>query len=66
MDKGVDCSVEGCQNKAVRSVAFKSASEAGLRMNREAKRAYLCETHYKEFKKARRSIERVERMRWKF
>jgi len=64
VDKGVNCSVEGCQNKAIRSIAFKKAVEAGLRFSRESRRAYLCEDHYKEFKKARRSIDRVERMRW--
>ncbi len=65
MDKGVKCSVAGCNAEAVRSVAFKRASEAGLRLSREERRAYLCETHYKEFKKARRSVDKIERMRWK-
>lgn len=65
VDKGVNCSVEGCQNKAVRSIAFKKASEAGLKLSRESRRAYLCENHYRELKKARRSIDRVERMRWR-
>lgn len=65
MDKGVNCSVEGCQNKAVRSIAFKKASEAGLRLGRESRRVYLCEDHYKEFKKARRNTDKIERMRWK-
>lgn len=65
VDKGVNCSVEGCQNKAVRSIAFKKASEAGLRLGRESRRVYLCEDHYKEFKKARRNTDKIERMRWK-
>ncbi|MGC8831804.1 MAG: hypothetical protein ACP5PQ_04420 [Thermoproteota archaeon] len=65
MDKGVKCSVAGCNAEAVRSVAFKRASEAGLRLSGEERRAYLCETHYKEFKKARRSVDKIERMRWK-
>lgn len=65
VDKGIECSVAGCQSDAVRSVAFKKASEAGLRLKGEARRAYLCERHYKEFKKARRSVDRIERMRWK-
>jgi hypothetical protein len=65
VDKGVNCSVEGCGNKAARSIAFKRASEAGLRLSVESRRAYLCEAHYKEFKKARRNVDRVERMRWK-
>jgi len=64
VDKGVNCSVEGCQNKAVRSIAFKKASEAGLKLSRESRRVYLCKDHYKEFKKARRNMDRIERMRW--
>ncbi|MCS7138699.1 MAG: hypothetical protein NZ873_01410 [Crenarchaeota archaeon] len=55
VDKGVECNVEGCRNKALRSVSFKNASEAGLKLNGESRRAYLCEAHYREFKKARRS-----------
>ncbi|MEM1554446.1 MAG: hypothetical protein QXJ72_06170 [Thermoproteota archaeon] len=65
VDKGIDCSVEGCLNKAVRSLAFKKASEAGLKLKKESRRAYLCEDHYREFKKARRSMDKIERMRWK-
>jgi hypothetical protein len=65
VDKGVKCSVSGCQADAVRSVAFKRASEAGLRLGGESRRAYLCEAHYKEFKKARRNTDKIERMRWK-
>ncbi|MEM3647134.1 MAG: hypothetical protein QW334_03200 [Thermofilum sp.] len=64
IDKGVKCSVAGCQAEAVRSVASQRASEAGLRLSGEARKAYLCEAHYKEFKKARRSVDRIERMRW--
>lgn len=65
VDKGVKCSVSGCQAEAVRSIAFKRASEAGLSLGGEARRAYLCEVHYKEFKKARRNTDKIERMRWK-
>ncbi|MGQ9478809.1 MAG: hypothetical protein ACUVQ0_02145 [Thermoproteota archaeon] len=62
--RGVKCSVAGCQAEAVRSIAYKTVVEAGLRLEGEARRAYLCEQHYREFRKARRSVERVERMRW--
>lgn len=65
VDKGVDCSVEGCRNKAIRSLPFKKVSEAGLKLREESRRAFLCEAHYREFKKARKSIDRIERMRWK-
>ena len=65
VEKGVKCSVAGCRADAVRSIAFKRVSEAGLRLSGESRRAYLCEAHYREFKKARRSLDKVERMRWK-
>lgn len=65
IDKGVKCSVVGCNAEAVRSVAFGRASEAGLRLSGESRRAYLCEAHYREFKKARRYVDKIERMRWK-
>jgi len=65
VDRGVKCSVAGCQADAVRSIALKRAGEAGLSLSGESRRAYLCEAHYKEFKKARRSVDKIERMRWK-
>lgn len=65
VDKGVKCSVAGCQAEAVRSIALKRVSEAGLSLRDNSRRAYLCEAHYREFKRARRNVDRIERMRWK-
>ncbi len=68
VDKGVLCSVEGCVEKAVHSVSYAEASilekEKGYKLRVEHGRVYLCEKHYKEFKKLRRKRERFER--WRF
>ncbi len=50
IDKGVNCSVVGCSEKAIRSISSEDASQAKLNTG-DAKRAYLCKTHYKELKK---------------
>lgn len=65
VNKGIKCSVSGCQAEAVRSIASGRVSEAGLKVEMKSKRTYLCEMHYREFKKARRESDRIERMRWK-
>ncbi|RJS86480.1 hypothetical protein CW701_02310 [Candidatus Bathyarchaeota archaeon] len=61
--KGVQCSVKGCTQLAVRSVSVERAKAAGLDV--EGRRAYLCEEHYKEFKRRRRRERLVERWRFK-
>lgn len=55
--KGQPCSVSGCNEAAVRSIATSEALKALSRLNlavkdRNARRVYLCEKHYKMFKKA--------------
>ncbi|MDI9645014.1 MAG: hypothetical protein QFX35_07345 [Candidatus Verstraetearchaeota archaeon] len=64
--KGEGCSVSGCGNPAVRSLSPAHASEmkqAGYSLS-ESGRLYLCEPHYKEFKKLRSKEDRLEK--WRF
>lgn len=64
--KGEACSVRGCREAAVRSLSpslVSTAKKAGLDVE-ESGRLYLCEAHYKQFKKARSGEERLER--WRF
>lgn len=64
--KGEGCSVSGCTNAAVRSLSPSYASEmkrAGYSL-KESVRLYLCEPHYKEFKKIRSKEDRLEK--WRF
>lgn len=60
--KGVKCSVTGCENDAVRSVATEKVSAAGLEVG-EIRRAYLCKQHYKEFKRETKEDRRLQKWR---
>ena len=65
VEKGVHCSVQGCDNSAERSISSSKASMAGdLVVNTSNKRAYLCRQHYKEWKKATKEDRENERARW--
>ncbi|MCS6767650.1 MAG: hypothetical protein RMJ59_02970 [Candidatus Nitrosocaldus sp.] len=48
--KGVRCSVVECGNNAVRSLDSGKVRGSGLDVG-EGKRVYLCEEHYKQWKK---------------
>ena len=63
IEKGVTCSVHGCGARAVRSVSAARAESASFEIG-DSRRVYLCETHYKEFKKRSRKDQRLERLRW--
>jgi len=62
VSKGVKCSVVGCENPAVRSIAASKAKAAGLRVGSE-RRAYLCKEHYKEYKKETKKDKLLEKWR---
>lgn len=62
--KGVKCSVVGCDKEAVRSLSTEKVSSAGLRVG-EARRAYLCKEHYKEFKKETKKEKMLEKWRYR-
>ena len=51
VSKGVSCSVSGCGNNAARSLNADKVKQAGLEIGSGSKRAYLCNDHYKEWKK---------------
>ncbi|MCQ5377783.1 MAG: hypothetical protein NO516_07020 [Candidatus Methanomethylicia archaeon] len=63
--KGEVCSVQGCANPAIRSLSPQysgAMKKAGFKLS-ESKRLFLCEEHYKAFKKAHTAEERLERWR---
>ncbi|MDP9197128.1 MAG: hypothetical protein M3O24_01010 [Thermoproteota archaeon] len=65
VQKGIQCSVQGCDNSAERSISSSKASMAvDLVINTSSKRAYLCKQHYKEWKKATKEDRENERARW--
>lgn len=62
IEKGVKCSVEGCGKPAVRSLSPDKVASAGLKVE-EGRRAYLCEEHYKEFKKKAKKAKLLDKWR---
>jgi hypothetical protein len=62
IDKGQKCTVHNCGKDAVRSVSVPKAKAAGLDV--EGKSAYVCEEHYKEFKKGNKKSDQIEK--WRF
>lgn len=64
VDKGVPCSVSGCENKAERSLSGTKAAMAPDMGLSSSKHSYLCHEHYKEWKKATKEDRENERARW--
>lgn len=64
IDKGVKCDVSGCANIAVRSINTDKAKHAGLKVNTNEKRVYLCHEHYKEFKKKTKKEKTIDKWRY--
>ena len=60
--KGVRCSVAGCGNDAVRAIQTDKVKKGGLKGS-EARKAYLCKEHYKEFKKKTKKDRALEKWR---
>lgn len=67
--QGIECSVEGCSEKAVRSFSANKGREAlqavGATFKDErARRVYLCQKHYKLYKKQTKQDKKVDK--WRF
>jgi hypothetical protein len=66
---GTECSVAGCNEKASRSVSAAKAREglqaagAGFEDDR-ARRLYLCQKHYKMYKKQTKQDKKVDKWRY--
>ncbi|MFH0748882.1 MAG: hypothetical protein V1915_03045 [Candidatus Bathyarchaeota archaeon] len=63
IDKGVKCSVILCGKDAIRSVSLEKVKSAQLKIE-DGKRTYLCEEHYKAFKKKNKNTRQIEKWRW--
>jgi hypothetical protein len=65
VDKGVNCSIQGCDQTAQRSMSGSKASMAlDMDLDTSSKRIYLCKAHYREWKKASKNERENERARW--
>ena len=63
VSKGVGSSVVGCSAKAEVSLSADKVARY-LNISKESKRAYLCKSHYKEFKRASKKERELERARY--
>jgi hypothetical protein len=64
IDKGIKCSVSSCCREAARSISTDKVKSAGLKVASDAKRAYLCKEHYKEFKKKTKKDKTLDKWRY--
>ncbi|HEX9862537.1 MAG TPA: hypothetical protein VGB11_04550 [Candidatus Bathyarchaeia archaeon] len=64
IDKGIKCSVSSCGREAARSISTDKVKSAGLKVASDAKRAYLCKEHYKEFKKKTKKDKTLDKWRY--
>ena len=62
--RGTPCSVKGCEREAVRSLSLDKVKVAGLDVE-GVRRVYLCEEHYKEYKKRTKKQRKAELWRFK-
>ena len=61
--KGQPCSVVGCELTAVRSISPDKVSHTRINIG-SARRAYLCKTHYREYKKLSKKDRQLDK--WRF
>jgi hypothetical protein len=64
IEKGVKCSVSGCNREAARSITTDKVKAAGLKVSSNEKRAFVCKEHYKEYKKKTKKDKTLDRWRW--
>ncbi len=62
--RGAKCDVSGCDNDGVRSLNARKVDDAGMDLSTSAKKAVLCRTHYREWKKETRGDRDLERARY--
>jgi hypothetical protein len=64
VSKGVKCSVENCDEEAVRSLPIDKVTGTGLKVQ-GARRVYLCKEHYKGYKKAAKKEKMLDKWRYR-
>ncbi len=58
------CEIDGCEEEAIRSLARSEVRKAFPNLSEEGRRAALCRTHYKQYKKATRGERELDRLGW--
>ncbi len=64
VERGVKCSVEGCGADAERSLSREKVAGSGLKVVGEGRRVYLCNQHYKAWKKATKKERELNKVRF--
>jgi len=64
VDKGVSCSVRECNTQASFSISASSVKQYLSLSEADARRAYLCKDHYKDYKRLSRRSRDLERARY--
>ncbi len=62
ISRGIECSVDGCSEKAIKSMSIEKVRKTGLKIKKE-RRAYLCREHYREFKKKSKKDRVIDKWR---
>ena len=60
--KGVKCVVQGCESSAIRSLSVEKLDVLDIDMT-SSKRGYLCQVHYKEYKKKTKKERLIDKWR---
>jgi hypothetical protein len=63
-DEAGRCSVPGCENPAERSLSLTEARKAFETLPEKGRRAPLCRSHYKEWKKRTKLTRKLDRLTW--
>ena len=64
IEKGIGCSITDCSNSATRSLSRDKGGTEKLKISDEGKRIYLCQLHYKNWKKESKKYRELERVRY--
>ena len=64
--EGGACAISGCTEEAVRSIAADKLKSAlsGISLKSDSRRAHICKTHYRQFRKKTKGERELERLGW--
>ena len=60
------CAISGCKEEAVRSISTQKLKKSlsGISLKEESRRAHICKTHYRQFRKKTKGERELERLGW--
>ena len=66
-EKGPEiCQISGCKEEATRSISADKLKKAtsGVSLKQDSRRAHICKTHYRQFRKDTKTDRKLERLGW--